>query len=143
MSHFGGLGVKTADFNKDGFEDIVVGGNGAVPVRIFYMMRNSVGNPAVEFVEILEEGTSPISGAGSWPNTFGCYGVTVGDFNQDSWPDIVVTRRLGMRFLGPPPSLPPNQGQHDSVWINDAVPGNPPTSGTAPTCFDNSIVIPL
>lgn len=123
FEHHSGLGVATADFDRNGTLDVVVGGNGAVPVRIFYLTdpHTPIQIAAIEVLDVANSAALPVSPTDPtldpdtrFPNTGGCYGVDVGDFNEDGWPDIVVTRRKGLdRYQA--------LGQRDTVWINDTI----------------------
>ncbi|MBK6942260.1 MAG: VCBS repeat-containing protein [Planctomycetes bacterium] len=111
----GALGVASADFDHNGYLDVVMTGNGAVPTRILYLGPNG-DDIVLTGVEVLETnsgflGNPPAPAYLAFPNTGTAYGVDVGDFNGDGWADIAVGRRLSEdRF---------NNGQTDTIWLND------------------------
>lgn len=118
----GGLGVKSADFDGNGYLDVVISGNSTVPVMIYYMGESApgAGDLGVQYVEPLEInkgslvpalGYNPV--VDSHPGTAGAYAVSVGDFDRDGKPDIAIGRRQ------PDWSRFATGFQRDTVWLND------------------------
>ena len=69
-------GVAVADFNADGYNDVVVTNNGSNTIGV--LLDNGDGTFATA--------VTSSTGSGSYP-----FGVTVGDFNADGKPDVAVT----------------------------------------------------
>ena len=83
-----GLGVAIADYDLDGWTDFVVS-NDAIPQALFH----NKGNGTFEEVGI-------VSGAGVDDNgaSFSGMGVDFEDYNNDGWPDIVITDLANQRY---------------------------------------------
>ena len=83
-----GLGLAIADYDHDGFMDILLA-NDSMPEYLFH----NRGNGTFEEVGL-------ISGAGldSNGNTFAGMGVDFEDYNNDGWPDIVITNLAHQRY---------------------------------------------
>jgi len=88
------LEVKVADFNKDGVLDVVLGGN-YEGVVVYYFETIGHQQWRVKQAEELEF-ADEVTGMG----VSGCYDLDVGDVDGDTWPDIVVGRRLGCHESG-------------------------------------------
>jgi predicted transcriptional regulator len=75
----GGAGVGIGDFNKDGWEDIVIGGYGGGPARDTSIFLNDQGSFNTTSDHVLDDMD---------------YGsVNVGDLNDDGYDDLVGNRR--------------------------------------------------
>lgn len=118
LPHLNGLGVKAEDINKDGFLDVVIGGNGPTPIQVFYL-QVSAGQVTVVHTEVLSQFP--------WPGVAGCYGVDFSDVNADGKIDLVVSRRKGSSFW-------PLASQRDTVWLND---------GSGPNYFETAWDLPV
>ena len=83
-----GLGLAVADYDRDGFMDILLA-NDSMPEYLFH----NRGNGTFEEVGL-------VSGAGldSSGHTFAGMGVDFADFNNDGWPDIVITDLANQRY---------------------------------------------
>ncbi len=83
-----GLGLAIADYDHDGFIDIFLA-NDSMPEFLFH----NRGNGTFEEVGL-------VSGAGldSAGHTFAGMGVDFEDFNNDGWPDIVITDLANQRY---------------------------------------------
>lgn len=119
LSAMRGLGVKAADFDRNGYLDLVIGGqmHGTVPaseqgwVKVFYMY-NAGSHIDRLSTEVIDNSSAPPQPP-LFLNTSNCYGVDVGDFNEDGWVDICVGRRNGAGMA--------NQ-EFDTVWLNNRNP---------------------
>lgn len=83
-----GLGVAIADYDLDGWTDFVVS-NDAIPQALFH----NKGDGTFEEVGI-------VSGAGVDDNgaSFSGMGADFEDYNNDGWPDIVITDLANQRY---------------------------------------------
>jgi len=83
-----GLGVAIADYDRDGWMDILVA-NDAMQQYLFH----NRGDGTFEEVGL-------ISGAGldGGGNSFSGMGVDFSDYNNDGWPDIIITDLAHQRF---------------------------------------------
>ncbi len=82
------LGIAVADFDRDGRNDIYVA-NDSMPEFLFHQRADGT------FEEIgLESGTA----VNSEGQTFAGMGVDFADYDNDGWPDIVVTDLANQRY---------------------------------------------
>jgi hypothetical protein len=83
-----GLGLAIADYDHDGFMDILLA-NDSMPEFLFH----NRGNGTFEEVGLF-------SGAGLDSNgdTFAGMGVDFEDYNNDGWPDIIITDLANQRY---------------------------------------------
>jgi enediyne biosynthesis protein E4 len=83
-----GLGLAIADYDHDGFMDILLA-NDSMPQYLFHNRGNGT----------FEEVALP-SGAGldSNGNSFAGMGVDFEDYNNDGWPDIMITDLANQRY---------------------------------------------
>ena len=83
-----GLGLAIADYDHDGFMDILLA-NDSMPQYLFHNRGNGT----------FEEVALP-SGAGldSNGNSFAGMGVDFEDYNNDGWPDIIITDLANQRY---------------------------------------------
>jgi hypothetical protein len=82
------LGVAIADYDRDGWTDFIIS-NDAIPEGLF---RNK-GNGAFEEVGIVSGAAVDENGA-----SFSGMGVDFEDYNNDGWPDIIVTDLANQRY---------------------------------------------
>src|SRR5262245_23176837 len=97
--HGAALVVRVADFDHDGYDDVLLGGNGGSGVRIYYLDDDIAGWVDTSRTEILD-----------YNEIFACYDVSVDDVNGDGWADVAVGRRLGQTFVA--------LGERDTVFLN-------------------------
>jgi hypothetical protein len=83
-----GLGLAIADYDRDGFMDILLS-NDSMPEYLFH----NRGNGTFE-----EVGLASGAGLDSGGNTFAGMGVDFADYNNDGWPDIVITDLANQRY---------------------------------------------
>jgi hypothetical protein len=83
-----GLGLAIADYDHDGFMDILLT-NDSMPEYLFH----NRGNGTFE-----EVGLISAAGLDSNGNTFAGMGVDFEDYNNDGWPDIVITNLAHQRY---------------------------------------------
>jgi hypothetical protein len=83
-----GLGLAIADYDHDGFIDILLA-NDSMPEYLFH----NRGNGTFE-----EVGLASGAGLDSGGHTFAGMGVDFADFNNDGWPDIVITDLANQRY---------------------------------------------
>jgi hypothetical protein len=83
-----GLGLAIADYDRDGFMDILLA-NDSMPEYLFH----NRGNGTFE-----EVGLTSGAGLDSNGNTFAGMGVDFADYNNDGWPDIVITTLAHQRY---------------------------------------------
>ena len=83
-----GLGLAIADYDHDGFMDILLA-NDSMPEYLFH----NRGNGTFE-----EVGLASGAGLDSGGHTFAGMGVDFADFNNDGWPDIVITDLANQRY---------------------------------------------
>ncbi len=83
-----GLGVAIADYDRDGWIDIFVA-NDSIPEYLFH----NKGDGTFEEVGLVSGAALDSSGA-----TFAGMGVDFADYNNDGWPDIVVTDLANQRY---------------------------------------------
>jgi enediyne biosynthesis protein E4 len=83
-----GLGVAIADYDQDGWPDILIA-NDAMPEFLF---RNK-GNGTFEEVGMMSGVAVDGSGA-----TFSGMGIDFADYNNDGWPDVIITDLANQRY---------------------------------------------
>ena len=83
-----GLGVAIADYDRDGHIDLFVANDSMVE-----FLYHNKGNGTFEEVGLLSEVAVDIDG-----RTYAGMGVDFADYNNDGWPDIVVTDLANQRY---------------------------------------------
>ncbi len=79
LYYYNGSGVAAADFNNDGYPDVLLGSN-QQGIRL-YMNDKRTGDPS--FTDVTQ--TAGLSDIGGWTT-----GLSIADVNADGWPDIYV-----------------------------------------------------
>jgi len=83
-----GLGVAIADYDRDGWMDILVA-NDSVPESLFHNRANGT------FEEVGMVSGVAMDGGGA---SFAGMGVDFEDYNNDGWPDVVITDLANQRY---------------------------------------------
>jgi enediyne biosynthesis protein E4 len=83
-----GLGLAIADYDHDGFMDILLS-NDSMPEYLFH----NRGNGTFEEVGLTSGAALDSNG-----NTFAGMGVDFQDYNNDGWPDIIITDLARQRY---------------------------------------------
>ncbi|MGA7564728.1 MAG: CRTAC1 family protein [Terriglobales bacterium] len=83
-----GLGLAIADYDHDGFMDILLA-NDSMPEYLFH----NLGNGTFE-----EVGLTSGAGLDGNGNSFAGMGVDFEDYNNDGWPDIIITDLAYQRY---------------------------------------------
>jgi enediyne biosynthesis protein E4 len=83
-----GLGVAIADYDRDGWTDIFIA-NDSIPEYLFH----NKGDGTFEEVGLVSGAAMDGNGA-----TFAGMGVDFADYNNDGWPDIIVTDLANQRY---------------------------------------------
>jgi enediyne biosynthesis protein E4 len=83
-----GLGVAIADYDRDGWMDILVA-NDAMQQHLFHNRGDGT------FEEVGLTSGAGLDGSG---NSFSGMGVDFADYNNDGWPDIIITDLANQRF---------------------------------------------
>jgi hypothetical protein len=83
-----GLGVAIADYDHDGWMDILIS-NDSIPEYLFHNRGNGT------FEEVGLVSGAALDGNGS---TFAGMGVDFEDYNNDGWPDIIITDLANQRY---------------------------------------------
>ena len=83
-----GLGIAIADYDHDGWMDILVS-NDSMPEYLFHNRGNGT------FEEVGLPSGAALDGNGS---TFAGMGVDFEDYNNDGWPDIIITDLANQRY---------------------------------------------
>ena len=83
-----GLGVAIADYDRDGWMDILVA-NDAMQEYLFHNRGDGM------FEEVGLTSGVGLDGSG---NSFSGMGVDLADYNNDGWPDIIITDLANQRF---------------------------------------------
>ncbi len=83
-----GLGVAIADYDRDGWTDFIVS-NDAIPEALFHNKGNG------HFEEVGEVSGLAVNDDGS---TFSGMGVDFEDYNNDGWPDVIITDLANQRY---------------------------------------------
>jgi hypothetical protein len=82
------LGVAVADYDKDGWADFIVA-NDSIPEALFHNKGNGT------FEEVALASGVALDGGGA---TFAGMGLDFADYNNDSWPDVVITDLANQRY---------------------------------------------
>ena len=83
-----GLGVAIADYDRDGWMDILIS-NDAVPETLFHNKGDGT------FEEVAMVSGLAVDSDGS---TFSGMGVDFEDYNNDGWPDVIITDLANQRY---------------------------------------------
>ncbi|MFY9802651.1 MAG: CRTAC1 family protein [Candidatus Acidiferrales bacterium] len=83
-----GLGVAFGDYDRDGWMDIYIA-NDSIPEYLFHNKRDGT------FEEVGMVSGAALDGNGA---TFAGMGVDFADYDNDGWPDIVVTDLANQRY---------------------------------------------
>jgi enediyne biosynthesis protein E4 len=83
-----GLGVAIADYDRDGHVDLFVANDSMAE-----FLYHSTGNGGFDDVGLISEVAVDIDG-----RTYAGMGVDFADYNNDGWPDIVVTDLANQRY---------------------------------------------
>jgi hypothetical protein len=83
-----GLGIAIGDYDRDGWMDFIVS-NDAIPEALFH----NKGNGTFEEVGIVSGVAVDDNGA-----TFSGMGVDFEDYDNDGWPDVIITDLANQRF---------------------------------------------
>lgn len=83
-----GLGVAIADYDRDGRMDILIT-NDAVPESLFHNKGNGT------FEEVAMPSGVAVDDSGS---TFSGMGVDFADYDNDGWPDVIITDLANQRY---------------------------------------------
>jgi len=83
-----GLGVAIADYDHDGWTDILVT-NDSIPEYLFHNQGNG------RFEEVGMVSGLALDGSGA---TFAGMGVDFEDYNNDGWPDVIITDLANQRY---------------------------------------------
>jgi hypothetical protein len=83
-----GLGVAIADYDHDGWMDILIA-NDAIPESLFHNKGNGT------FEEVGMVSGLAVDGSGT---TYSGMGVDFADYNNDGWPDVVITDLANQRY---------------------------------------------
>jgi hypothetical protein len=83
-----GLGLAIADYDHDGWMDILVS-NDSIPEYLFHNRGNGT------FEEVGIASGLALDGSGA---TFAGMGVDFEDFNNDGWPDVIITTLANQRY---------------------------------------------
>lgn len=82
------LGVAIADYDHDGWTDILVS-NDSIPESLFHNKGNGT------FEEVGMASGVAVDGSGA---TFAGMGVAFEDYNNDGWPDVIITDLANQRY---------------------------------------------
>jgi enediyne biosynthesis protein E4 len=83
-----GLGLAIADYDHDGWMDILLA-NDSIPEYLFHNKGNGT------FEEVALPSGLALDGAGA---TFAGMGVDFEDYNNDGWPDVVITDLANQKY---------------------------------------------
>ena len=83
-----GLGVAVADYDKDGWPDFFIA-NDSIPEALYHNKRDGT------FEEVALVSGIALDGGGA---TFAGMGVDFEDYNNDGWPDVIVTDLANQRY---------------------------------------------
>jgi hypothetical protein len=83
-----GLGVAVADYDKDGWPDFVIA-NDSIPEALFHNKGDGT------FEEVALTSGVALDGGGA---TFAGMGVDFEDYNNDGWPDVIITDLANQRY---------------------------------------------
>ena len=82
------LGVAVADYDHDGWPDILVA-NDSIPESLLHNLRDGT------FEEVALVSGVALDGGGG---TFAGMGVDFADYNNDGWPDVIITDLANQRY---------------------------------------------
>jgi hypothetical protein len=100
-----GLGIALADYDRDGHVDLFIANDSMVE-----FLYHNKGNGTFEEVGLPSEVAVDIDG-----RTYAGMGVDFADYNNDGWPDIVVTDLANQRY-----ALYQNNGDGTFLYISTA-----------------------
>lgn len=83
-----GLGVAIADYDRDGWPDILIA-NDAIPEFLFHNKGDGT------FEEVGMVSGVALDGSGT---TYSGMGVDFADYNNDGWPDVIITNLANQRY---------------------------------------------
>jgi hypothetical protein len=83
-----GLGVAVADYDRDGFIDLFIA-NDSMQQFLFHNKRNGT------FEEVGLESEAALDGDGA---TFAGMGVDFADYNNDGWPDLMISDLANQKY---------------------------------------------
>jgi hypothetical protein len=83
-----GLGLAIADYDRDGWVDILLA-NDSIPQYLFHNRGNGT------FEEVGLASGAAVDGSG---NSFAGMGIDFADYNNDGWPDIIITDLADQRY---------------------------------------------
>jgi hypothetical protein len=75
------LGIAIADYDKDGYADVFVS-NDSMPEFLFHNKRNGTFEEVALGTEVAVDGDG---------RTYAGMGVDFADYNNDGWPDLIIT----------------------------------------------------
>lgn len=82
------LGIAIADYDHDGWQDILIA-NDSIPESLFHNKGNGT------FEEVGMVSGLALDGSGA---TFAGMGVDFDDYNNDGWPDVIITDLANQRY---------------------------------------------
>jgi enediyne biosynthesis protein E4 len=100
-----GLGIALADYDRDGHIDIYIAND-----SMMEFLYHNKGNGTFEEVALASGAAVDMNG-----RTFAGMGIDFGDYNNDGWPDLVVTNLAGQTY-----ALYQNLGDGTFNYASDA-----------------------